>query len=53
MGSGTTALAAKKLDRQFVGIDISPRYCEMARQRIAHPHAALMPENTKTTSNFG
>ena len=47
MGSGTTALAAKKLDRQFVGIDISPEYCEMAQQRIAHPHSTLMPENTK------
>ena len=47
MGSGTTALAAKKLDRQFVGIDISPEYCEMAQQRIEHPYATLMPENIK------
>lgn len=35
MGSGTTALAAKILGRIFVGIDISPEYCELARQRIA------------------
>jgi modification methylase len=33
-GSGTTALAAKQLNRKFVGIDISPEYCEIAEQRI-------------------
>lgn len=34
MGSGTTALAAKKLGRQYVGIDVSPEYCQMAEGRI-------------------
>jgi modification methylase len=34
IGSGTTAVAAKNLGRIFVGIDISPEYCELARQRI-------------------
>jgi len=34
MGSGTTAVAAKKLGRTFIGIDISPEYCDMARQRL-------------------
>jgi modification methylase len=34
MGSGTTALAAKKLGRQYVGIDVSPEYCQMAEDRI-------------------
>ncbi len=34
MGSGTTALAAKNLKREYVGIDISPQYCEMARERV-------------------
>ena len=36
MGSGTTAIAAKRLDRNFVGIEISPEYCEMAETRIAN-----------------
>lgn len=36
MGSGTTAMAANKLQRQYIGTDISPDYCEMARKRIAH-----------------
>lgn len=34
MGSGTTALAAKRLNRNFIGIDISPEYCKMARTRL-------------------
>lgn len=34
MGSGTTAIAARNLKRKFVGIDISPEYCEMAELRL-------------------
>lgn len=34
MGSGTTAVAALQLGRVFVGIDNSPKYCAMARERI-------------------
>lgn len=33
-GSGTTAVAAKKLGRHYIGIEISDEYCEMARCRI-------------------
>jgi|SRR5579862_7038840 len=34
MGSGTTALAAKSLDRDYIGIEISKKYCDMAEERI-------------------
>jgi len=34
IGSGTTAVACKRLKRNFIGIDISKKYCELARQRI-------------------
>jgi site-specific DNA-methyltransferase (adenine-specific) len=34
MGSGTTALAALQLGRNYVGIELSPEYCDMARHRL-------------------
>jgi DNA modification methylase len=34
LGSGTTAVAAKQLKRNFIGIEISPKYCEIARGRL-------------------
>ena len=34
MGSGTTAVSAKRLGRDFIGIDISERYCKMAADRL-------------------
>jgi len=33
-GSGTTCVAAKKLGRNYIGIDISPEYCAIARERL-------------------
>jgi len=34
MGSGTTAIAALMNNRNYVGIDISPEYCDLAETRI-------------------
>ena len=34
LGSGTTAVACKELGRRYIGIEISPEYCEIARNRI-------------------
>lgn len=34
MGAGTTALTALKLDRKFIGFEISQEYCELANKRI-------------------
>lgn len=33
-GSGTTALVAQKLGRNFLGIDNNHQYCDMARKRL-------------------
>jgi DNA modification methylase len=33
-GSGTTLIAAKMLERHFLGFEISARYCEIARERL-------------------
>lgn len=35
VGSGTTTVAAKNLDRSYIGIDIAPAYCEIAKKRMA------------------
>ncbi|MEK9184050.1 MAG: site-specific DNA-methyltransferase [Patescibacteria group bacterium] len=33
-GSGTTCVAAKLLNRNYIGIDLSPKYCQIAEQRL-------------------
>lgn len=34
IGSGTTALAAKKLNRNYIGIDVSEEYCNITKERL-------------------
>lgn len=36
MGSGTTGVAALKLGRDFIGIDVSAEYVTIAEKRLAH-----------------
>lgn len=40
-GSGTTAVASRQLARHYIGIDINPEFCELARQRL---EVAPVPE---------
>lgn len=35
LGSGTTSVVAKKLRRHYFGIEVEPRYCVWAEQRLA------------------
>ena len=35
-GSGTTLLAATKQNKQYIGIDINPKYCNIAKQRVSN-----------------
>lgn len=34
-GSGTTCCVAKKFGRHYIGIEINPKYCEIAEKRLA------------------
>lgn len=35
LGSGTTAVACKQLNRNYIGIELSGEYCDIAKQRLA------------------
>jgi len=35
LGSGTTAVAALRQGRQYIGIEMNPDYCQLAEERIA------------------
>jgi site-specific DNA-methyltransferase (adenine-specific) len=42
IGSGSTAVAAKRLKRNYVGIDISEEYCNLAKERIRRTPETLL-----------
>jgi site-specific DNA-methyltransferase (adenine-specific) len=54
MGSGTTAIAALNLGRQYIGIEISKKYCEMAEKRIedSREQGKLFASNNRDVINL-
>ena len=46
IGSGTTALAAMELGREYIGMDKSTEYCRMARDRIREFKKQLSRDST-------
>src|SRR5690606_26273738 len=41
LGSGTTLLAAQRLGRSGIGIELNPEYCAMAQRRLEREHAQM------------
>ena len=50
MGSGTTGVACKELNRDFIGIELNPEYFEIAQRRIGETSAIehIVEENNYT-----
>jgi len=42
VGTGTTCVAAKKLGRRYIGIDIDPKYVEIARKNVEKAEPTLI-----------
>jgi len=51
VGSGTSAEAAQGLARNFVGIDIHPEYCQLAKERTACCQYRICEEETEYAAN--
>jgi len=50
VGTGTTAIAAKKLGRKFIGIDIDPKYVEITNKKLEEAEPTVI--NGCYVSNF-
>jgi site-specific DNA-methyltransferase (adenine-specific) len=50
MGSGTTAVAAKRLSRKFIGFEINPEYCDLIQQRLLDADTLELERNQVVAS---
>lgn len=46
LGSGTTLVACKELNRAGIGIEINPKYCEIAKTRLQNTCKPMFAEPT-------
>lgn len=52
MGSGTTAVMAKLMGREFSGCDLNPTYVDLARKRLKHPARRRFEESDRATQSL-
>lgn len=52
MGSGSTAVAAVRTERRYLGFDTDPEYVTMAEQRIAREHERIAMARSDATTTF-
>jgi len=52
LGSGTTAVACKQLNRHYIGIEINPEYCKIAEDRLANTDPLFHQEGIKQDDLF-
>jgi site-specific DNA-methyltransferase (adenine-specific) len=52
LGSGTTAMACRKLGKYFIGIEINPEYIEIAKRRIEAVESGIFKEEVIVLENF-
>lgn len=45
LGSGTTVVAAKNLNRHYIGFELEPKYYEIAKQRIEQAKNAIQEQS--------
>ncbi|MES2047723.1 MAG: site-specific DNA-methyltransferase [Pseudomonadota bacterium] len=49
MGSGTTAIAAKRCGRHFVGFELNPEYCQIIQERLTSSEAEFSVQSNLPT----
>ena len=51
MGAGTTGVACKQLNRNFIGMEINEDYLKLSEERIAKSSSFYIAENIKEDNN--
>ncbi len=51
-GAGTTGVACKKLNRNYIGIELSQKYCDITKKRIKEVEKDIFMEKSESNSDI-